>query len=101
MQARRDDGVSHRQCNRAVAAGDGGEPFVGTGGGVGQAHVEIHQLGPVVEAATDDSLGSMDRALVRFVKIGTEVDDVFAALEVARLPIGFAQAHVVGRSFVG
>lgn len=37
---------------------------------------------------------------MRFVHIGTKADHVLAVGEIARLPIGLAEAHVIGGALV-
>ena len=100
VQVLAQDHVGHRQRDRALGAGMRLEPLVAAARRVRHAHVERHELGAVVEAGLDDAFHQVQAALVRFVEIGAEVQEVAATLGVDRFPVRLAQAHVIGRALV-
>ena len=90
------DGVPHRQRDRAVSAWERSEPLVTATGGVGQPNVKGDQLGPVSETSILDPRGKRHMPLVRLKRIGPEVEDVLGMLDVIEIPVTLPEIGQVG-----
>ena len=81
-----EDDVDHRSGDRAVGAGHDGVELVRLARGVRGTDFEGDELGSFVDDGFLQAMDHEESALVGFVGIAAEVDDVFGVLEVLGFP---------------
>ena len=80
------NGVKHGSGDGTIGAGHESVKFVGLGSGVRRSDLEGDEFGPFFDAGFLKAMDHEESALVGFVRVAAEVDDILGVLEILGFP---------------